>query len=63
MQGFTCFWAFKLRNTLVPRSISFETKIDDSFEEFIKTHFKYEATHSWNRVQELVSYLKFRVFE
>jgi len=52
MQGFTCFWAFKLRNTLVPRSISFETRIDDSFEEFLKTHFKYESAHSWNKIQE-----------
>lgn len=58
MQGFTCFWAFKLRNTLVPRSVTFEIKMDDSFEEFIDQHFKFESTHSWNRIQELVSCVK-----
>lgn len=56
MQGFTCIWAIKLRSTLMPRSIVFETAIDNSFEEFLTKHFKYETSHSWNRIQEQVSH-------
>jgi len=52
MQGFTCIWAFKLRSTLIPRSLFFESAIDNSFEDFLKLHFKYEFAHSWNRIQE-----------
>lgn len=57
MQGFTCIWSFKLRSSLMPRSISFEAEIDDSFEEFLKKHFKVEFSHSWNRIQEQVKYI------
>ncbi|KAJ6642401.1 23 kDa integral membrane protein, partial [Pseudolycoriella hygida] len=51
-QSYGCFWAFKLRYSLVPRSISFEAGIDNSFENFLDQHFKYEFSHSWNRIQE-----------
>lgn len=40
----------------MPRSLSFETQIDNSFEDFLKLHFKYEFSHSWNRIQEQVSH-------
>lgn len=58
MQGFACIWAIKLRGTLMPRSLEFENEIDNSFEEFLKKHFKYEVAHSWNRIQEQVSHIK-----
>jgi len=53
MQSLTCFWAFKLRNTLIPRSVSFETKIDDSFEESLKRHTNpLEFSNKWDFIQE-----------